>query len=317
MNETRELKFFNGQARGPLFVPYPEGGPYPALITISAYADHGGTTDQPVFGENFTAYYFGGPFFDYPNKQDDNLHVLAYYPISKELEKELYLRPELTAYWIQDQKALAAILHIKVKKGHVILTGVHLENTSYDLKNKGRRWNREKMLRFIMQELKNELAGGAGADKHRPLAVRPVVMRAAVIAIHPHQDPVGKTDRHHQGQLKPAADDEIPGRQGAPEKMHDGEIADHGAEYRKRKFVKLVIADQPPDAVIHLHVPVKQQTRNEITGNGTVICRQTGRRDRGELAAERNVQRQPVYGDDRRNVETHQQDKRKSMPERR
>ena len=147
MNETRELKFFNGQARGPLFAPYPEGGPYPALIALSDDAGH------VLPDTNFTAYYYGGPFFDYPKLKDGTYKVLAYYPISKALEKTLYLRPERTAYWSKNPPALAAILSIKVGKGHVVLTGVHLENTAYDAKNKGKPWNRKKMLKLLLKEL--------------------------------------------------------------------------------------------------------------------------------------------------------------------
>ena len=173
MKETRELKFFNGQARGPLFVPYPEGGPYPAQIALSDYAVHNSSDqividkksvwepdveaesviDQVVIDTNFTAYYYGGPFFDYPKLKEGTYKVLAYYPIPKTLEKTLYLRPEREAYWSKNPPALAAILSIKVGKGHVILTGVHLENTTFDAKNKGKPWNRKKMLKFLLQEL--------------------------------------------------------------------------------------------------------------------------------------------------------------------
>lgn len=153
INEPRELKFFPGQARGPLFVPFPEGGSCPALIALSAYADHGGDPDQVMPDNNFTAYYYGGPFFDYPRKKDKGCKVLAYYPISKSLEKTLYLRPEMAAYWVKNPPALAAILSIKIGKGHAILTGVHLENTTYDGRNNGLPCNREKMLRFILKEM--------------------------------------------------------------------------------------------------------------------------------------------------------------------
>jgi Uncharacterized conserved protein len=147
MNETRELKFFSGQARGPLFIPYPEGGPYPAQIALGDDAGH------VLSDTNFTAYYYGGPFFDYPNLKDGTYKVLAYYSISEALEKTLYLRPERAAYWNQNPPALAAILSINIGKGHVILTGVHLENTTYDAKNKGKRWNRQKMLMRCLQEM--------------------------------------------------------------------------------------------------------------------------------------------------------------------
>lgn len=174
MNETRELKFFKGQARGPLFVPYPEGGPYPATIALSTYADCdaidqvlidktgtpesglglGSAIDQILIDTNFTAYYYGGPFFDYPELQDGSYKVLAYYPISKDLEKKLYLRPEKAAYWEQNPPALAAILSINISKGHVVLTGVHLENTLYDGENKGKQWNRKRMLKCVLKALK-------------------------------------------------------------------------------------------------------------------------------------------------------------------
>ena len=147
MNETRELEFFKGQARGPLFVRYPEGGPYPATIAL------GDDTGYVRLDTNFTAYYFGGPFFDYPELKDGTYKVLAYYPISKDLEKTLYLRPEESAYWSKNPTALAAILSIKIGEGHVVLTGVHLENTLYDAKNKGKHWNREKMLKRTLQAL--------------------------------------------------------------------------------------------------------------------------------------------------------------------
>lgn len=153
INATRELKFFSGQARGPLFVPFPEGGPYPTLVALSAYTDHGGDPNQVMLDENFTAYYYGGPFFDYPGLKDGTYKVLAYYPISPELEKTLYLRPERAAYWVQDSPALAAILSIKVGEGHVVLTGVHLENPKYDEANKGKAWDRRKMLKRVLQEM--------------------------------------------------------------------------------------------------------------------------------------------------------------------
>ena len=153
INATRELKFFSGQARGPRFVPFPEGGTYPAPIALSAYADYGGDPNQVMLDKNFTAYYYGGPFFDYPELKDGTYKVLAYYPISLELEKTLYLRPERAAYWLQDPPALAAILSIKVGEGHVVLTGVHLENPKYDEANKGKAWDRKKMLKRALQEM--------------------------------------------------------------------------------------------------------------------------------------------------------------------
>ena len=154
INATRELAFFLGQARGPLFVPFPGGGPYPATVALSAYADHGGDPNQVMIDENFTAYYYGGPFFDYPKLKDGSYKVLAYYPISPALEKTLYLRPERAAYWSQTPQALAAILSIKVGEGHVVLTGVHLENTKYDEGNKGKDWDRKLMLKRILKEMK-------------------------------------------------------------------------------------------------------------------------------------------------------------------
>lgn len=153
INETRELKLFNGEARGPLFIPYPEGGPFPALIALSSYAVHEGDPSQIILDANFTAYYLGGPFFDYPKLKDRSYKVLAYYPISKELEHALYLHPERAAYWIQDPPALAAILFVKLQEGCAVLTGVHLENTLYDGKNNATSWNREKMLKLILQKM--------------------------------------------------------------------------------------------------------------------------------------------------------------------
>lgn len=154
INATRELAFFLGQARGPLFVIFPEAGPYPALVAISAYADHEGDPNQVMIDKNFTAYYYGGPFFDYPKLKEGSYKVLAYYPISPALEKTLYLRPERAAYWSQTPPALAAILSIKVGEGHVVLTGVHLENTKYDEGNEGKDWDRKTMLKRILKEMK-------------------------------------------------------------------------------------------------------------------------------------------------------------------
>lgn len=154
INATRELEFFLGQARGPLFVPFPEGGPYPALVVISAYTDHEGDPNQVMSDKNFTVLYYGGPFFDYPKLKDGSYKVLAYYPISPALEKTLYLHPERAAYGSQKPPALVAILSINVGKGHVVLTGVHLENTKYDEENKGKDWARKTMLKRILKEMK-------------------------------------------------------------------------------------------------------------------------------------------------------------------
>lgn len=121
----RPLKFFEGIAQGPVLQPYfynePKGITCGKIFLSERIFSDKSTQNQPSNRFSYL-YYNGGPCF-FP--ENTTCEILAWY--RKEAQDTWYLSTEATQ--------LPAIVYRKLEQGHVILSGLHLENSLFDSYN--------------------------------------------------------------------------------------------------------------------------------------------------------------------------------------
>lgn len=121
----RPLKFFEGLAQGPVIQPYfynePKGITCGKIFLSERIFSKKAKKNLP--SKHFSyLYYNGGPCF-FPD--NTNCEILAWY--QKEAQESWYLSIQSTQ--------LPAIVYRKLGQGHVVLSGLHLENPLFDRYN--------------------------------------------------------------------------------------------------------------------------------------------------------------------------------------
>lgn len=123
----RELRFFEGAAKGPVLKKYICGEPVGivcAKIFLSKMAIDGSIQNNHITPKYTYVHYHGGPAFI----KGDQADVLAFY---KKMPYENWYDTSILK--TNDvEEVVPAVIFKKVGKGKVILSGVHLENSMFD-----------------------------------------------------------------------------------------------------------------------------------------------------------------------------------------
>ncbi len=140
INASRPLKFFEGLAQGPILQPYfynePKGITCAKIFLSKHIFSHKAQKNQISKSYSYL-YYNGGPCFLPYNTTSE---ILAWY------------KKENNETWYLNTKAiqLPAIVYRKLEKGHIILSGLHLENPLFDPYNTSKNYSRIDLLKHIL-----------------------------------------------------------------------------------------------------------------------------------------------------------------------
>ena len=158
ISEKRELSFYQGIARGPLFkqfVPGTENGI--AAVNVTILDDHFNhmkkNQKDKKKKQTITLYYNGGPIFCYESPSYHQSETIGVYEMNDQLLSSLYLQPEKQAYSSAYPNSFNAIVFRRIGKGKVLLSSIHLENNSFDSLNNSTMKSRKELFGYLLKKL--------------------------------------------------------------------------------------------------------------------------------------------------------------------